>query len=587
MKPTTLEKKAQAKNGMSRMIVACLAILIQLILLVSLFTQLAEYTIWVNVLLEALAIVLVLKIYGKHTTASMKMPWIIMAIVSPLLGVLLYFLVGSDGYSRGMRKRYQQIDEELLPLLPDGKEAARQLAGKDFGTYGVSNYISRNAHYPVYHHSKVTYYDSAAKGLEAQLREMAKAEHFIFMEYHAIENAEAWQSIQTVLEERAAAGVEVRVFYDDMGSIGFIDTDFKRQLESKGIACRVFNPFIPVFNVFLNNRDHRKITVIDGRVGFTGGYNLANEYFGITHPFGEWKDTGIMIEGDAVQSLTVTFLEMWNAVPRQGDPDTSVKEYLPDPGDGRDMSVDFSEPPEGFGRRAAGALAATVKEEMPFSSAPAGEKAAAEACPAEMEAGERPRPAADDAKEPCDGPDPGFVQPYADSPMDEERVGENVYITMIGRAERYCWFMTPYLIITDEMTHALTLAAKRGVDVRIITPGIPDKKMVYSVTRSFYNSLVRDGVRVYEWTPGFNHAKMCLVDGHMATCGTINLDYRSLYHHFENGCFFCGCEAVKDMEEDFTATFAQCRDVTEQYRTGRSASLRLWQLFLRLFAWLM
>ena len=618
MQPTTLEKKAQVKNGMSRMIVACLAILIQLILLISLFTQLAEYTIWVNVLLEVLAIVLVLKIYGKHTTASMKMPWIIMAIVSPLLGVLLYFLVGSDGYSRGMRKRYQQIDEALLPLLPDGKEAARQLAGKDFGTYGVSNYISRNAHYPVYHHSKVTYYDSAVKGLEAQLQEMAKAEHFIFMEYHAIENAEAWQRIQTVLEERAAAGVEVRVFYDDMGSIGFIDTDFKRQLESKGIACRVFNPFIPVFNVFLNNRDHRKITVIDGRVGFTGGYNLANEYFGITHPFGEWKDTGIMIEGDAVQSLTVTFLEMWNAVPRQGDPDTSVKKYLPDSGDDRDMSVDFSESPEGFGRRAADALAATVKEGTPLASAaedrgtaaaptagkagedpasaaedgemaaaPAAEKAAKEPCPAVMGAGEKPRPAEGDAKEPCGGPDPGFVQPYADSPMDEERVGENVYITMIGRAERYCWFMTPYLIITDEMTHALTLAAKRGVDVRIITPGIPDKKMVYSVTRSFYNSLVRDGVRVYEWTPGFNHAKMCLVDGQMATCGTINLDYRSLYHHFENGCFFCGCEAVRDMEADFTETFAQCRDVTEQYRTGRSASLRLWQLFLRLFAWLM
>ena len=606
MKPTTLEKKAQTKNGMSRMIVACLAILIQLILLVSLFTQLAEYTIWVNVLLEAAAIILVLKIYAQHTTASMKMPWIIMAIVSPLLGVLLYFLVGSDGYSRGMRKRYQQIDEALLPLLPDGKEAAQQLARKDIGTYGVSSYISRNAHYPVYHHSKVTYYDSALKGLEAQLREMAKAEHFIFMEYHAIENAEAWQRIQTVLEERAAAGVEVRVFYDDMGSIGFIDTDFKRQLESKGIACRVFNPFIPVFNVFLNNRDHRKITVIDGRVGFTGGYNLANEYFGITHPFGEWKDTGIMIEGDAVQSLTVTFLEMWNAVPRQGDADTSVKEYLPDPGDDRDMSVDFSEPPEGFGRRAADALAAAGKEGMPFAAAAAdretadeltaeivGEAPAAAQADREMSAApaaekaEGARPAAGDMQEPDDGSDPGFVQPYADSPMDEERVGENVYITMIGRAERYCWFMTPYLIITDEMTHALTLAAKRGVDVRIITPGIPDKKMVYSVTRSFYNSLVRDGVRVYEWTPGFNHAKMCLVDGQMATCGTINLDYRSRYHHFENGCFFCGCEAVRDMEADFTATFAQCRDVTEQYRTGRSASLRLWQLFLRLFAWLM
>ena len=544
MHDTTLEKKASVKNGMSRMIVACLAILIQLILLISLFTWLAEYTIWLNLLLEVMAIILVLKIYGKHTTASMKMPWIIMAIVSPLLGVLLYCLVGSDGYSAGMRRRYREVDAALLPRLPKGEEAAEHLGAADINAHGVSCYIYQNSRYPLYEHSRVTYYDSASKGLDSQLHEMAKAERFIFMEYHAIEDAESWKRIQDVLEDRVRAGVDVRVFYDDMGSIGFIDTDFKRKLESKGIACRVFNPFIPIFNVFLNNRDHRKITVIDGRVGFTGGYNLANEYFNLTHPFGEWKDTGIMIEGDAVQSLTATFLEMWNAVPRQGDPDVSFDPYLlPAAAQG-------------------GAAAAAAEKEMAAASSVPGAAVA-------------------------DSAAFGFVQPYADSPMDEERVGENVYISMIGRANHYCWFMTPYLIITDEMTHALTLAAKRGVDVRIITPGIPDKKMVYGVTRSFYNSLVRDGVRIYEWTPGFNHAKMCLVDGTMATCGTINLDYRSLYHHFENGCFFCGCDAVKDMETDFEHTFAQCRDVTEQYRTGRSRTLRLWQLFLRLFAWLM
>ena len=178
----------------------------------------------------------------------------------------------------------------------------------------------------------------------------------------------------------------------------------------------------------------------------------------------------------------------------------------------------------------------------------------------------------------------GYIQPYADCPLDGIQVGEDVYISIVNKADRYCWFMTPYLIITDEMTHALSLAAKRGVDVRIITPGIPDKKLIYSITRSFYHNLVQDGVRIYEWTPGFCHAKMSVADDCMATCGTINLDYRSLYHHFENGCFMADCDAVLDIRRDMEQTLEQCREVTEKYKSGRSATLRLGQLFLRLFA---
>ena len=339
------------------------------------------------------------------------------------------------------------------------------------------------------------------------------------MEYHAIEDKESWHRIQTALEERVRAGVEVRVFYDDMGSIGFINTDFVKKLESVGIKCRVFNPFAPGLNLFLNNRDHRKITVVDGKVGFTGGYNLANEYFNITHPYGQWKDTGIRLEGDAVRSLTITFLEMWNAIKASDQDDTDIDRYLPE---------------------------------------------------SDYQAEEK-----------------GYVQPYADSPMDDEQVGEEVYISMANKAEKYCYYITPYLIITDEMTHALSLAAKRGVDVRIITPGIPDKKLVYGVTRSFYGGLVRNGVRIFEWEPGFCHAKMSIADDKMATCGTINLDYRSLYHHFENGCFLYHCNAVAEIKRDFDKTFKECREVTEQYRTGRSATLRLGQLFLRLFAQLL
>ena len=376
-----------------------------------------------------------------------------------------------------------------------------------------SDYIWKYGHYPVYHNTDVAFYADASQGLEAQLAELKKAEHFIFMEYHAIEQAESFERILNVLKDRAAHGVEVRIFYDDVGSIGFINHDFRKRMEENDIACRVFNPIIPVLSVFMNNRDHRKITVIDGKVGFTGGYNLANEYFNITHPYGHWKDTGIRLEGDAVKSLTVMFLEMWNAVKKT---DQDYQKYLPE--------TDYQ-----------------AKQD-------------------------------------------GFIQPYADSPLDDEHVGESVYMNLIAHAKKVIYFTTPYLIITDEMTHALSLAARRGVDVRIITPGIPDKKLIYSITRSFYHNLVQDGVRIYEWTPGFCHAKMSVADDCMATCGTINLDYRSLYHHFENGCFMADCDAVLDIRRDMEQTLEQCREVTEKYKSGRSATLRLGQLFLRLFA---
>ena len=322
--------------------------------------------------------------------------------------------------------------------------------------------------------------------------------------------------ILNVLKDRAAHGVEVRIFYDDVGSIGFINHDFRKRMEENDIACRVFNPIIPVLSVFMNNRDHRKITVIDGKVGFTGGYNLANEYFNITHPYGHWKDTGIRLEGDAVKSLTVMFLEMWNAVKKT---DQDYQKYLPE--------TDYQ-----------------AKQD-------------------------------------------GFIQPYADSPLDDEHVGESVYMNLIAHAKKEIYFTTPYLIITDEMNRALGLAAKRGGDVRIITPGIPDKKLIYKVTRSYYAGLVRQGVRIYEYTPGFIHAKQCVCDGEAATCGTINMDYRSLYLHFENGAFLYNCDAVKEMRKDFEHIFAESTEVTEKYKSGRSAVLRGTQCLLRLFAPLM
>ena len=513
---STFEGKKKTENGTKRLIFTAVSILLEIVFLLFLFTKVSEYATIIDWVTRIVAIFLVLGLYSMHKTSSMKMPWIILMLAFPILGVSLYLLVGLNGSTKKMRARYEEIDKKLLPYLPDNRQILEWMKKENPQAGAIASYLTNYSCYPVYQNTDVTYYDEAIKGLDAQLEDLSKAEKFIFMEYHAIEDEEAWQRIQTVLEDRVKAGVEVRIFYDDMGSIWFVNMDFATKLKSLGIKCRVFNPILPGLNMFLNNRDHRKITVIDGKVAYTGGYNLANEYFNITHPYGIWKDTGIRMEGDAVKSMTVAFLEMWNAAGNVKSKELVPEKYV----------INYA-----------------------------------------YQAQQR-----------------GYVQPYADSPLDGEQVGEEVYISMANKAEKYCWFITPYLIITDEMTHALTLAAKRGVDVRIITPGIPDKKMVYSVTRSFYHNLVKHGVRIYEWTPGFCHAKMSVADDKMATCGTINLDYRSLYHHFENGCFLADCDAVLEIRDDLIRTMGESREVTEQYKEGRSAGLRLGQLILRLFA---
>ena len=534
----SLENKKTTQNGVKRLVFCIIAILLQLGFFILLFTTLNAYAPVIDVATKVAALLLVLILYGQyHTTSAIKTPWIILILTLPVLGIVLFCLIGLNGSTRAMRRRYREVDDRLLPLLPENAGELKALKEINPKAGAISSYLAVHSKYPVYQNTKVEYFDEAIKGLNAQLQDLKGAQKFIFMEYHAIEDDKAWKMIEEILVDRVRAGVLVRVFYDDIGSIGFVNKSFARKLEDLGIECRVFNPFVPGLNGFLNNRDHRKITVIDGIIGYTGGYNLANEYFGFTHPYGKWKDTGIRLYGEAVRSLSVAFLEMWNAS-RKGDLDDEhrIHEFL------NSSLVSNQMAPE------------TFTEKINISS----------------ELNER-----------------GFVQPYADIPLDNEQVGEEVYISMADKAERYCYFMTPYLIITDEMTHALSLAAKRGVDVRIITPGIPDKKLIYSITRSFYGELVRNGVRIYEWTPGFCHAKMSVADDEMATCGTINLDYRSLYHHFENGCFLAGCGTVLAIRDDFKATMQQCKEVTSYYETPRSRLLGIKQLLLRLFAQLL
>jgi cardiolipin synthase len=512
----TKETKATVKNGVIRMIFALLSIAVEVLIIILIIIRMSRQMVWFSAAFALLGLAIVLYLYGKKESASIKMPWILLILLVPVAGLVFYLLVGQNRGTKKMRKRYEEIDKNLLPLLPENEKEQQELREKLPYAANIAHYLKEYSDYPVYKNTDVTYFDDAKKGLEAQKEALKKAKEFIFMEYHAIEDAESWHGIQAILEEKVKEGVEVRIFYDDMGSIGFINTDFVKRLEKVGINARVFNPFAPGLNLFLNNRDHRKITVIDGKVGFTGGYNLANEYFHLTEPFGFWKDTGLKLEGDAVRSLTITFLEMWNAVKENDIDDSDFGRYL--------KHYEYA------------------------------------------------------AK------DDGFVVPYADSPMDQIHVGEDVYMSIANCAGEYAWYITPYLIITDEMISALSLAARRGVDVRIITPGIPDKRLVYSVTRSYYNALAVNGVRIFEYTPGFCHAKMSVCDDTMATCGTINLDYRSLYHHFENGCFIAGSHVVAEVKRDFEEMFKVSSEVTEYYKSGRGRFLRFGQMLLRLAA---
>ncbi|MDD4849897.1 MAG: cardiolipin synthase [Gemmiger sp.] len=507
--------KENVKNSVGRMLFVGVSLILQVCWIAWLFIRLNEYSGYISLASSLLAFAVTLHIYGKHDNAAFKISWIMLILVFPVFGLCLYFLFGRAGAVGRMRKRFATILSRSEGALAQNPTTEKALQTQDAAIANQAYYIWHAARYPIYQGTAVRYYPWGQDVIADQKEELKKAKHFIFMEYHAIEDSGSFREVEKILVDKVRQGVEVRLFYDDVGSIGFINSAFAKRLKSEGIQCRVFNPVVPVINIFMNNRDHRKVTVIDGQVGFTGGYNLADEYFNITHPYGVWKDTGVKLTGAAVQSLTVMFLEMWNTMRVS---DESYAPYLP---------------------------------------------------PVE--------PVADD----------GFVQPYADSPLDDERVGETVYMNIIKNAKHYLYISTPYLILDDEMTLELTQAAKRGVDVRVMTPGIPDKKLIYQVTRSYYAGLVRGGVRMFEYTPGFNHAKMMLCDDEVATVGTINLDYRSLYLHFENGAYLYHCAAVMDIRRDFDTLWPECCEVTAQYQSDRSTALRIGQCLLRLFAPLM
>ena len=512
-----MERKYNRKsnNSIPRIVLVGLSLLVQIGWILLLLLKLNRYYAWISLATGLFSAVVVLKLYSKPGNTAQKMTWIILILIFPIMGLTLFLMVELLGDPAGTGRRLEEIRGELYPWLRHREEAVDALGQENPAAANTFRYLWNYGGNPASTHTSVSYHAQGKLALEDLKQALEQAERFIFMEYFIVEDGSAFREIREILARKAGEGVEVRLLYDDFGSVGYVNMDFARQLNREGIRCRIFNPALPVLNLFMNHRDHRKMTVIDGKVAFTGGYNLADEYFDRTHPYGHWKDTGLRLEGEAVRTLTATFLELWYITTRERE---DYRPYL---------EVEHTAPGD------------------------------------------------------C------LVQPYGDNPLGEERSAENVYLNLAAQAKHTLWFMTPYLIISDEMTRALGLAAKRGVDVRIILPGIPDKKMIYQVTRSYFAGLARQGVRLFTYTPGFCHGKMCVCDGELASIGTSNLDYRSLYLHFENNVLLCGGKAVADMTRDFEETFAFCREVTGEYVSGRGAFLMIWQCLLRLFSPLM
>lgn len=477
------------KKVFSRTVVTALLIVIQVAWLAELLLQLGNSLPAIQTVLRILSLVAILFVIKSDMNPSYKIGWILLIAVLPILGGLMYVIFGNKRPTKNMREMLRAQLEKSAEYLGTQESITGELDG---GAAGLFKYLEGSAGYPTAKNTTVRYYRVGEEMYADLLPELEKAEKFIFLEYFIIRPGEMWDGVLEILKRKAAAGVDVRIIYDDMGCIDILPANYNATLEGWGIRTMAFNRFVPAVSLVMNNRDHRKITVIDGKVGFTGGINISDEYINVKERFGHWKDTGLMLKGPGVFNLTLMFLEMWNAFNKDGD---GYAEFIPD---------SFEE---------------------------------------------------------CGSADDGYVLSFSDNPLDNESVGESVYTDMLYQAKNYIYITTPYLAIDSELQTALCMAAKRGVDVRMITPGIPDKKLVYRLTRSYYPTLLRAGVKIYEYTPGFIHAKSFVCDDKLCVVGTINMDYRSLYLHFECGTLMYNNPEIKQVKKDDLDTMEKCRKV--------------------------
>ena len=495
----TIQTKTRVEKGKSsiasvifgRTGIIILLILLQFGFLIAGYTYLQGKMYFIDSVVKAGAVILVIYLTNNRSNPAFKMVWMTIMLVAPVFGVLLYIFVEFQVGVRWLNARLEHMHETTKKHWTQDEAVQEQLKEEDSEVASLAHYVCEYGGFPAYENTGVKYFSCGEDKIEELIRQLEKAEKFIFMEYFIVAKGYVWDRVLEVLKRKAAEGVEVRFMYDGTCTVSLLPPNYPKKLEQEGIACRVFSPIRPALSTHQNNRDHRKIVVIDGKVAFTGGINLADEYVNRKIRFGHWKDTAIMLEGDAVRSFTLMFLEMWNVAKSE-----KVEEFDPY------LDVIYER---------------------------------------EKHSGE------------------GFVIPYGDSPIDGEHVGKMVYMDILNTSKRYVHIMTPYLILDNEMMTALKFAAKRGVEVIIIMPHVPDKWYAFVLAKTYYNELLDAGVQIYEYTPGFVHAKVFTSDDRKAVVGTINMDYRSLYLHFECAAFLYENSEIPAVENDFQETLKNVR----------------------------
>lgn len=497
---------------MRRVLIVVPAVALQVLWHVLLVKWLVPYAPLIVSLLSVAAVFMVLFIVIKRDESTYKLLWLLIILTMPLVGALLYLFFGNKRTAKPLKKRLQGVESSGDPHpLPVGETP---FAGEKRMEQTI-RWLERKTGYPLCKARPVRYYPLGDDMFPDMLRDMKSAKRSIYIEYFIIEPGQMWDAMLAVLEDKLRQGVDVRVMYDDLGSISSFNFSNARELTQKGIPCVPFNPLLALKGT-ANYRDHRKMLIVDNEIAYSGGINLSDRYINLEHPYGHWKDTGFRLTGEGVHSFTHMFLTFWNAFAlKKGEVGTPM--------------------------------------------------------PALQDSAEAPRET------------DGYVLSYYDSPLEHDATSNQLFIDLLSQSTDYAWFFTPYLMLGDDLMAAMLAAARRGVDVRIIMPGIPDKKLIFRMSRSFYQVLLNGGVKIYEYTPGFVHAKSFVSDDKVATIGTVNLDYRSLFLHFENNSLFYRSSIVEKIKEDFLATQALCSEV-QPYDKRRYS--RRWAVdgLLRIFA---
>lgn len=476
----------------SRTMIILLSILIQATILFGSVIWLGRYTTYIYGAMTILGAVVLIYLINKEDLPEFKIAWVIPICVLPIFGTILFVFVDKNFGSRSLKREMNKVIDRTEPYMKQDETVLADMEASDDAAGKLAYYLSGTGGYPAYRSGKNIYFRLGEEKWQDMLEELKKAEHFIFLEYFIVEPGIMWDSILEILTEKAKSGVEVRFMYDGMCSLLLLPYNYPAKMEKLGIKTKAFSPIAPLLSTHQNNRDHRKILVIDGKVAYTGGVNLADEYINKKERFGHWKDVAVKVTGEAVDSFTMMFLRTWDILEKPSEYDKYLHRCV------------------------------TENTE-------------------------------------------GFVIPYGDGPNRKENVAEKVYLDILNTAQKYVHIMTPYFIVDSTFLMMLKYAAQRGVEVKLILPHIPDKKYAFAIARTYYPSLLAAGVQVYEYTPGFVHAKIFTSDDCKAVVGTINLDYRSLYHHFECAAYFYKNAVVSDVEADFRETLKVCQQVTPEY----------------------